>query len=83
MKEYNYFWNKADKSEEELVTARRCIEEHDFEGFLKERQKLNAGGANCLPDEISVYDDETDGIEYISALDPENFSLIEFNRCRG
>ena len=34
-----------------------------------------------LPDTISVYDSETETIEYISILDKENFEKITYSEC--
>lgn len=82
MKEYNYFFERNNMSDDDVNAIYNAINNHDYDLFVSLHKKFNEAGEN-LPNEITVYEEETDIMEYITVFDQDNFELIDYCKCRN
>ena len=80
-----YYWYDRGEirgTEDEKIIE-NAIESHDFETFVKMREKYPPDtdeGFEYFPDEAAVYDImKEDFIDWIDITNPENFNLIDEN----
>ena len=95
-KEYIYYWYHHMMDDKRKNYIQTIINNHNYEAFIKEYKRLSIEGIKLgkfdeefnswfpiifLPDTISVYDKNTNEIEYISVLDKDNFNKITYSEC--
>ena len=94
MKSYIYYWYHHMIPAEEQNKINQTIQNKDYFGFIELYKEYSIKAIQCgkyyeefatwcpmifLPDTISVYDDNADTFEYVSALEKENFEKITYS----
>ena len=90
-KDYVYYWYHHGIPYEEVEKIQECIDNHDFNTFIKFYKKYSIKAIECgkfnewipmifLPNDIAVFNKNNDEIiEYIDVLNKDNFNKITYS----